>query len=65
MQTVFLACLHILTQKLKYYLFLGEVTTSYGRGTRHAPNAIQQASIQLDLYDLEYGPFWQARNCNA
>ena len=36
-----------------------EATTSYGRGTRHAPHAIQQASIQLDLYDLEYGPFWK------
>ena len=34
-----------------------EATTSYGRGTRNAPKAIQNASIQIDLYDLEYGAF--------
>lgn len=36
-----------------------EATTSYGRGTRKAPNAIQNASIQIDLFDLEYGAFWK------
>lgn len=37
-----------------------EATTSYGRGTRGAPDAIRRASLQLDLHDLEYGDLcWQ------
>ncbi|MFM2247524.1 MAG: agmatinase [Pseudomonadota bacterium] len=35
-----------------------EATASYGRGTRTAPAAILQASVQVDLHDLEYGAFW-------
>jgi agmatinase len=31
----------------------------FERGTRHAPKAIQIASTQLALYDLEYGAFWK------
>ncbi len=33
-----------------------EATTSYGQGTRHAPQAIVDASRQVELYDMElYG----------
>ena len=36
-----------------------EATASYGRGTAAAPSAIEQASLQVDLEDMEYGPVWQ------
>jgi agmatinase len=42
-----------------------EVTTSYGGGTVHGPEAVLNASAQLDLFDLEvlnpyrHGLFWQ------
>lgn len=35
-----------------------EATTSYGQGTAQAPQALVQASYQMDLFDLTYGkPF--------
>ena len=37
-----------------------EITTSYGGGTSQGPQAILQASKQVDLYDLELGPFYEA-----
>jgi agmatinase len=35
-----------------------EVTTSYGGGTSRGPQAILQASKQVDLYDLDLGNFF-------
>ena len=37
-----------------------EATVSYGQGTAAAPQAIEGASQQVDLYDLEYGPIWKS-----
>lgn len=37
-----------------------EVTTSYGGGTAQGPEAIFQASKQVDLFDLELGNFFAA-----
>jgi len=37
-----------------------EVTTSYGGGTSQGPQAILQASKQVDLFDLELGNFFKA-----
>ncbi len=37
-----------------------EVTTSYGRGTAKGPQAILQASKQIDLFDMELGNFFEA-----
>ncbi len=37
-----------------------EVTTSYGSGTSHGPDAILKASIQLDLYDERFGNAYEA-----
>lgn len=37
-----------------------EVTTSYGGGTSHGPEAIRRASHQVDLFDLEVGDAWKA-----
>jgi agmatinase len=37
-----------------------EATASYGRGTSRAPAAIETASQQVDLHDIEYGPIWKA-----
>lgn len=36
-----------------------EVTTSYGGGTSRGPQAILKASLQVDLYDLELGNFFE------
>lgn len=36
-----------------------DVTVSYGDGTSEAPELIRQESMQVDLYDLEYGNFWE------
>lgn len=36
-----------------------DVTVSYGDGTSLAPDLIRQESMQVDLYDLEFGNFWQ------
>ena len=36
-----------------------EVTTSYGAGAAKAPQAILQASKQVDLFDLELGNFFE------
>jgi len=36
-----------------------EVTTSYKRGTANGPDAILNASPQLDLYDITFGPVWK------
>ncbi len=36
-----------------------DVTTSYGGGTSHAPEAIIEASLQVDLYDAFYPNGWQ------
>ncbi len=37
-----------------------EVTTSYGRGTAQGPQAILQASKQIDLFDIDLGNFFEA-----
>ena len=37
-----------------------EATVSYGRGTSSAPRAIELASHQVDLFDLEYGAVWKS-----
>jgi agmatinase len=37
-----------------------ELTTSYGKGTINGAHAISQASSQLDLYDLKWGPVYKA-----
>lgn len=37
-----------------------EVTTSYGGGTSQGPQAIYQASKQVDLYDIDLGNFFEA-----
>ncbi len=37
-----------------------EVTTSYGGGTALGPQAIFHASMQVDLYDIELGNFYEA-----
>jgi len=36
-----------------------QLTASYRRGTRHGPAAIRQASMQVDLADLAFGPVYQ------
>ena len=36
-----------------------EVTTSYGKGTLRAPQAIMDASLQVDLFDLHYPEGWK------
>lgn len=36
-----------------------EATASSGRGTSAAPDAILEASHQVDLTDLDYGDFWR------
>lgn len=36
-----------------------DVTTSYGGGTSKAPDAIIEASLQVDLYDAFYPDAWQ------
>lgn len=37
-----------------------EVTTSYGGGTSHGPDAILKASTQVDLFDLELGRCYES-----
>lgn len=37
-----------------------EATTSYGRGTANAPRRIREASLQVDLNDLQTGEPWKA-----
>lgn len=37
-----------------------QATTSFRRGTREGPAALLEASLQVDLFDLEYGDFWRA-----
>ncbi|MEO8734469.1 MAG: agmatinase family protein [Flavobacteriales bacterium] len=36
-----------------------EVTTSYGGGTAHGPEAIQEASLQVDLFHPEFADLWK------
>lgn len=36
-----------------------DVTVSYADGTHLAPSRIREESLQVDLYDLDYGNFWQ------
>lgn len=36
-----------------------DATVSYGEGTSEAPKSIQQASLQVDLYDLDHQNFWK------
>ena len=36
-----------------------EVTASYGGGTASAPDAILDASMQVDLYDIHYPGGWE------
>ncbi len=40
-----------------------DVTVSYGDGTSEAPEMIREESMQVDLYDLEYGNFWKKGIC--
>ncbi len=35
-----------------------EATASYGRGTAGGPAAVEEASQQVDLHDLQFGPIW-------
>ena len=37
-----------------------QATASYGRGTRDGPAAVREASLQIDLEDLHFGPAWRA-----
>lgn len=37
-----------------------QATTSYRRGTREGPRAVFEASLQVDLHDLEVGDAWGA-----
>lgn len=37
-----------------------QATTSFRRGTRGGPDALLEASWQVDLEDLDVGPVWQA-----
>ncbi len=37
-----------------------DATTSYRPGTARGPAAVLEASKQVDLEDLQYGPIWQA-----
>ena len=37
-----------------------DATTSYRPGTAHGPAAVLEASKQVDLEDLDYGPIWRA-----
>lgn len=37
-----------------------EATASYGRGTRQGPHAVREASVHVDLHDLDFGDFWRA-----
>ncbi|MFY7861328.1 MAG: arginase family protein, partial [Chitinophagales bacterium] len=36
-----------------------DVTVSYGDGTSSAPERILEESLQVDLFDLDYGNFWE------
>lgn len=36
-----------------------DVTVSYSDGTHLAPSRIREESLQVDLYDLDYGNFWE------
>jgi agmatinase len=36
-----------------------DVTVSYAEGTSHAPQLIQEESLQVDLYDFDYANFWE------
>ncbi|MSP57034.1 MAG: agmatinase family protein [Myxococcales bacterium] len=36
-----------------------QATTSFRRGTRDGPRAIREASLQVDLHDLEVGEAWR------
>lgn len=36
-----------------------QATTSYRRGTREGPDSLLNASLQVDLHDLEYGELWR------
>ena len=36
-----------------------QATTSYRRGTRDGPQAVLEASVQVDLHDLEVGDAWK------
>lgn len=36
-----------------------DMTTSSGKGTEQWPQAVLEASVQVDLYDVNYGNFWE------
>lgn len=40
-----------------------QATTSYGRGTRHGPDAVLRASAQVDLWDADFGDAWRSGIC--
>lgn len=40
-----------------------EATVSYGGGTEHGPDAVREASAQVDLLDRRFGEAWQAGIC--
>lgn len=46
--------------RLVYLPIPWEATTSYGGGTSLAPQALLEASKQVDLFDLEYGKFYES-----
>jgi agmatinase len=37
-----------------------DATASYRRGTAHGPQALLEASSQVDLYDMDFGGVWQS-----
>ncbi|HSW68717.1 MAG TPA: agmatinase [Gammaproteobacteria bacterium] len=51
---------HVEEAKLVLLPVPWEATTSYGGGTSRAPQAIFQASKQIDLFDFELGNFFEA-----
>ncbi len=48
------------TARIQVQVVPWQATTSYRRGTRGGPAALVSASVQVDLFDVEYGDFWQA-----
>jgi len=42
-----------------------DVTVSYGAGTAQGPEAIRNASYQVDLFDSEVPDAWKKRHCHG
>ncbi|MSQ02147.1 MAG: agmatinase family protein [Myxococcales bacterium] len=48
------------TARIQVQVVPWQATTSYRRGTRDGPASLVSASLQVDLFDVEYGDVWQA-----